>query len=696
MRFQGVSIIAITAAAVISLPANANEIAENYDDQIIVVTGETHGYGAAESASTKTDTPLIDVPQTITIVTRAQLDDQAQHSLSDVLRYVPGVTVGQGEGNRDQITLRGQNTTSDFFLDGVRDDVQYYRGLYNLERVEILKGPSALIFGRGGGGGVINRVQKSPDAASSFAAGRASVNSFGAYDISADLNAPINDKIAVRLNANYEELNSHRDFVGGTRYAWNPSVSAVLGDNWRASLSYEYVKDDRVLDRGIPSVSTGGATPNAPLRGYRDQFFGVPGVNKSVIEAQIAKLRIEGKLADNLAFSSSVLYGDYDKIYVNVYANAPADTVTNSVALAGYSDPTARKNYLAQANLLWDVDTGGVKHKILFGAEYGLQKTSNQRRNAVLSSPALSLLNPVFPSVTFNAPSADTKSDVEYFAVYAQNQIAIGEHLEIVAGLRFDSFDIRGTDFVPATDRRFARRDEKLSPRLGVILKPRDNISLYASYSRAFQPRSGNQFLTLTTTAENLAPEKFTNYEIGAKWDVQPGLNITAAVFKLDRTNATTPDPVNPALTINVGATRVKSAEFSVSGKITPQWQISGGYAYQDAVLRGNDSVRLAQVPKHQFSLWNRYNITDKLGAGIGVIHQSSQFAANRTVINTTKLPSFTRIDAGIFYDVSAKVKLQLNVENLFDTTYFSDAHNNNNITTGAPFNARASLAVKF
>ena len=696
MRYYGISILALTCVSFASMPAFANASEEANDDQAIIVTGTPQGYGTAAAASTKTDTPLIDTPQTITVITRDQLDDQAQRSLGDVLRYVPGVTVGQGEGNRDQITIRGQNTTSDFFLDGVRDDVQYYRGLYNLERIEVLKGPSALIFGRGGGGGVVNRVQKAPVFSENITTSRASVNSFGAYEIAADLNAPVSNKIAIRLNANYEKLNNHRDFYSGERYAWNPTATLALSDDWKLGLSYEYVKDDRVLDRGIPSVVNGAGVPNTPLTGYRDQFFGVPGVNKSVLEAQIAKLSLSGNVSQNLKFSAALLYGDYDKIYTNVYANGTLVTATNSVALAGYSDPTARKNYLAQANLLWDVVTGGIQHKVLFGAEYGIQKSRNQRLNALLSSPTLNLTTPVFPAVSFPTVVNDTVSNVTYAAAYVQDQISIGDHVMVVAGLRYDSFDIKGTDFAPVTDRPFARRDEKISPRLGLILKPQKNISLYASYSQSFQPRSGNQFLTLSTTTQNLAPEKFTSYELGAKWDIREGLSVNAALFQLDRTNATTPDPVNLAISTNIGATRVKGGELSVAGQVTNAWQISGGYAYQDAALRVNNSVRLAQVPKHQFSLWNRYNLSNKFGAGVGIIHQSSQYAAIRSAPTTTRLPAFTRIDAALFYDLSDKFKLQLNVENLFDTKYFSDAHNNNNISTGAPINARLSLAFKF
>ena len=702
MRLAVTSLSALATAIFLAAPVRA-DVADSYDaasaddQRTIIVTGANDGYVASNSVTaTKTDTPLIDVPQTINVVTREQLDDQSHHSLADVLRYIPGTTVGQGEGNRDQITLRGQNTTADFFVDGVRDDVQYYRGLYNIDRVEILKGPYALIFGRGGGGGIINRVQKSPVADEVFYAGQASVNSFGAYDFSADLNAPLSDIAAVRLNAVYEKLDSHRDFVGGERYAWNPYLAIALSPDWKLGLSYEYVNDDRVTDRGVPSIATVAGQPNRPIRGYRDQFFGVPGVNRTKLEAHIAKLRLDGKLAENLAFTGTILYGDYDKIYINVFANGAATAQNGTVALSGYSDPTKRENFIAQANLIWGIATGPVDHKVLLGIEYGDQQSANRRINGTLSNAMFNLANPVFPTVTFNVPNRNTVSDVKFFSAYVQDQISLGDHFDIVAGLRYDSFDIRGIDLFPVIDRSFARKDDKVSPRFGLIFKSQENVSIYSSYSRSFLPRSGDQFLTLSTTQQNLAPEKFTNYEVGAKWDIQRDLNVTLALFQLDRSNATTPDPLNPLQSINVGNTRTKGIEFAFTGRVTPNWQVSGGYAYQDAALRGNDSVRLGQVPKHQASLWNRYDINDAFGLGLGVVHQSSQFAAIRTSATTTRLPSFTRVDAALYYDISEAVQLQLNVENLFDTEYFSDAQNNNNISTGAPMNGRFTVRAKF
>lgn len=662
------------------------------DQQDIIVTGKKDGYLALDSVTaTKTDTPLIDVPQTISVVTREQLDDQAQYSLADVLRYVPGTTVGQGEGNRDQITLRGQNTTADFFLDGVRDDVQYYRGLYNIERVEILKGPYALIFGRGGGGGIVNRVQKTPQFGDLAASGRASVNSFGAYDIAADVNTPLGASAALRVNGSYERLDNHRDFYSGERYAVNPYIAADLGSGWRIGFSYEYVNDDRVVDRGIPSLGS------KPIAGYRDRFFGAPGVNYTTLEAHIGKLRLEGQLAANLTSSSTILYGDFDKVYSNVFANGPATASDGTVPLAGYIDPTKRQNFIAQTNLVWSVATGGIENKLLAGLEYGDQRSDNLRRDATLSSGRISLIDPVFPAVTFaGTASRDRTSTVTVLSAYAQDQIGIGEAFDLVLGLRYDRFEIKGVDRSPNPDRPFGRTDQKISPRLGLIVKPIAPLSLYASYSQSFLPRSGDQFLVLSTTEQNLAPEKFTNYEVGAKWSVLPGLALNATLFQLDRTNATTPDPANPGNSINVGQTRTRGAEIGLVGQVLRGWQVSGGYTYQDAKLRGNDFVRLAQVPENQFALWNRFDLAGAVGIGLGAIHQSSQFAAIRTSPTTTLLPAFTRFDLAFFYKLRTNAEVQLNIENLFDTTYYADAHNNNNISTGAPFNSRITARLRF
>ena len=333
--FASVSLAAIVANPVHASVQEAWE--EGFsDDQEIIVTGEKEGYVAISSAGLKTDTPLIDTPQTVSVVTREQLDDQALQDIGDILRYTPGASIGQGEGNRDQITIRGQNTTADFFVDGIRDDVQYFRPLYNIERVEIHKGPNAMIFGRGGGGGIINRVTKSPIADRQFGEATASVDSFGAFYLAGDLNLPVGDTAAFRLNGLYEEFNNHRDFYDGRRIAINPTFGAELDDKNRILLSYEYVDDDRAVDRGNPAeLRAAGdacsfADPCGPLAGYRDTLFGQPGTNRTTLQAHIVKLRVEHDFSDELRFSSTTQYGDYDKLYRNVY---PVDAVSNDIRL---------------------------------------------------------------------------------------------------------------------------------------------------------------------------------------------------------------------------------------------------------------------------------------------------------------------------------------------------------------------------
>ncbi len=707
--FTSVSLVAIAASPV---QATAQEVWEEgfVDDQEIIVTGEKEGYVAISSAGLKTDTPLIDTPQTVSVVTREQLDDQALQDIGDILRYTPGASIGQGEGNRDQITIRGQNTTADFFVDGIRDDVQYFRPLYNIERVEIHKGPNAMIFGRGGGGGIVNRVTKSPIADRQFGEATASVDSFGAYYLAGDLNLSVGDTAAFRLNGLYEEFNNHRGFYDGRRFAINPTFGAELDDTNRILLSYEYVDDDRAVDRGNPAElrasgnSCSLADPCGPLTGYRDTLFGQPGTNRTTLQAHIVKLRVEHDFSDELSFSSTTQYGDYDKLYRNVY---PVDArsndirltpVANSVTLDGYVDTTDRENYITQGNLLWTGETGAIGHSLLLGYEIGQQRSANARRDILFAASnddqvVVPLTDPIaVPAFTFPAFNRSTMSDLKFVSLYVQNQINIGDHFEIIGGVRFDRFDLDVNDIQNGL--LLSRTDEKFSPRFGAIYKPQENISIYASYAKSFLPRSGDQFLTLNPTNANLAPETFENYEIGVKWDLTPGLSLTTALFRLDRDDQSI--LLDNQGNSTLSGSRTEGVEFQLVGKLTDQLQINAGYSYLDGQQRnmntvGGQDLRLFQVPEHMISLWTKYDFTEQFAGGIGVTHQSSQFATND---NTVRIPAFTRVDAALYYDVSEQVQVQLNVENLLDETYYPSVHNNDNISTGEPLNAR--LTVKF
>ena len=671
-------------------PALAEAAADD-EAPAIIVYGRPDGYDIEKTpTATKTQTPLIDVPQAISVISREQLDDQAIATLGDALRYVPGVTLGQGEGHRDQITLRGQNSTADFFVDGIRDDAQYYRPLYNVERVEVLKGANALIFGRGGGGGVINRVSKAPEFGRTHGSVSGRIDSFGAWSLAADLGTPLSDQVGVRLNAAYENFGNHRQLYGGHFVGITPTIGLQLGDTTSATLTYEYVEDRRLTDRGVPS--RGGL----PLTGYDNTLFGSPTTNRSEVTAHLVHGRIDHAFSDTLSTNLSVQYANYDKFYSNVYPNA-AVTGANTVALAGYANGTDRTNLIGQGNLIWKGSTGGIGHTVLLGFEAGDQDTFNTRNNAVFPSGATVTLAETItiPPVTFPVRTSASQSNATFWSVYAQDQIDIGEHIKLVGGLRYDHFNISSVNLVSGFSGQ--RSDGKWSPRIGLILKPRENVSIYASYAKSFLPQSGDQFTVLDATTQALAPEEFRNLEAGVKWDITPALAFTAAVFRLDRSNTRATDPIS-GMVVQSGSSRAEGIEFSLVGRAAEGLDLSLGYALQDGEIRSTTAAapagrKLAQLPRHQASAWARYNVTPRLGLGLGVIHQSSTWA---TISNAVLLPAFTRIDAAAYYKVSDAVTVQLNVENLTDTDYFPAAHTDNNISTGKPLSAKATLRVKF
>jgi catecholate siderophore receptor len=704
--FLGCAAIALTVGS--SGVALAEEAAD--DGQTIIVTGRSDGYRAVETTSgTKTSVPILDVPQSISVVTSEQINDQAIRSVADLVRYIPGVSSGQGEGHRDQITLRGNNSTADFFVDGLRDDVQYFRSFYNVDRVEVHKGPNAMIFGRGGGGGILNRVTKGALIDQTQGSVTASGDTFGSVYVAGDANIAFG-QAALRVNAFSESLDNHRDAFGGTRFGINPTLGAQLGERIKVQLSYEYVRDDRVVDRGIPSAFAGTlATPAGPASGLRDRSFGVRGVSDADFDAHVVRLRTEAELTDSLKFSTQALYGDYNKVYSNVFAVTPVST-TGTVGIEAYRDPTKRKSIIAQGNLEWRVATGDIDHVILIGAEYTDQDTTNERINGffdplVLSSAnrrrTVALTNPlVIPAFAFVRGAAGNSNravatELKQASFYVQDQIGLGDKIDLIAGLRYDRFNLGFTNSFTA--QAFSRVDDLWSPRVGLVFKPVPQASLYVSYAKSFLPQSGDQFLSLDLTSAALKPEVFNNYEIGAKWDIKPDLSLTAAVYRLDRGNTRAAGAV-AGTTVLTGEQRSTGFELSLSGRITPQWQTSLGYAYTDAEITQTTTAapagrKVAQVPRHQLSLWNRYDISDRFGVGVGVYHQARQFA---TISNLTELPAYTRVDAALFVKFSDRINAQINIENLTDTTYFPVAHNDNNIATGAPINARFTLGVKF
>lgn len=690
-----------TVAADTGVGSDVGDVADA-DRPDIIVNGVRKGYATDETSSaTRTNTRLVDIPQSLTAISEEQIDDRAFRTVGDVLRAVPGAIAAQGEGNRDQIVLRGNNTTADFFVDGLRDDVQYYRPLYNLDRVEVLRGPNAMTFGRGGGGGIVNRVTKQP-VLSNFAAGGLSGDTFGSWYIDGDVNVQLTDNLATRINAVHEEFSNHRDFYAGHVTALNPVVKLFSGPATSLTVSYEYNDDDRVTDRGVPSVN------NRPVEGFRDTFFGSPAFNRLQFQAHVARGTLEHRFTDTLTVTQRLLYGVYDKYYRNVFVSGSVTGTgaTRRVPVQGYIDSTYRTNLLNQTDIVWRTQTGPVEHVILAGAEFGRQKTDSSRLNGFFDgvpgatgnnlTATAALTDPfITPPIVFRPGSGQrgTTGTAAIYAGYVQDQIKFGP-VELLLGLRHDSFTLNLTNLV--TQRQFNRSDSLWSPRAGLVVHPVASTSLYFSYARSFLPQSGDQFTALDPTTSNLKPERFDSFEVGAKWEPRPGLLIAADVYQLDRTNTRAAGPV-AGTTVLTGAQRSRGFEVEAQGAITAQWQISLAYALQEAKIVETTTAApagrsIGLVPRHSFTAFSRYDVTKRFGAGLGVSYVSDRFAS---ISNTTVLPGFTRVDAALYYKVSDTVEAQVNVENLFDAGYFPTAHTDNNISTGAPLNARATLRFR-
>ena len=697
----------LAAAVAIALSPAISAQDDNIEE--VLVQGRYLSNDALNSV--KTPTPVIDVPQSLSILTELQIEEQAFRDFGDVLRYTPGMAISQGEGHRDAIIIRGVQTTADFFIDGIRDDVQYFRPFYNVQQIEVLRGPNALLFGRGGGGGVVNRVQKTAQVGENFTSFNGGVDTFSAYTGGVDTNLSLSDDVALRINGYYEGLDNHRDFFDGERYAVNPTLTALFGEATRLTASYEYVNDDRIVDRGVPSrrVEDG---PNTPLTGYDDTFFGAPGGNDTTLEAHILRARIEHRLSEQMSANATVHYADYDKGYQNLY---PSDEVVvtdgrfDEVELDGYRDLTQRENLIVQANLVGEFRTGSFGHTLMLGGEFGDQATANARDDNVFAANGddqivIPFTDPLaVPDFSYSDAARDRESDVRYVSAYLQDQIDLTERFKVVLGLRYDVFDIDVFDFIEAgdgddVDGNFSREDTEVTPRLGFIYKPAENVSLYASYSETFLPRSGDQFLTLDLTSQGTRPQYFENREIGLKWDIGPRLSLTSAVFDLERESFTSIDPTDQEQVIVIDGSTTRGFEVQLVGNLTDRWSLSTGYSYLDGEVEradggGFDGNRTRQTPENMFSLWTRYDVTGRLSLAVGGTYQDSFFVRED---NATEVPDYTRVDAAAYYQATDSLRFQLNVENLLDEDYFPDAHSNDNISTGRPLNARLSVVMDF
>lgn len=642
----------------------------------------------------KTPVPVLDVPQSVSIVTDEDIRKQGFREISDIVRYIPGVNTSQGEGHRDAVVFRGIRSTADFYMDGVRDDVQYYRSLYNLEQVEVLRGPNALLFGRGGAGGIINRVTKKAVIGEEFGSVDVGTDTFGSLDLAYDYNVSSTDDSAFRINIHTDSLANHRDFYNGERVGINPTMRFVMSDDTTLDLSYEYIDHERFIDRGVPTIN------GAPDESLIDIVFGTPKINTTTLEATVFRGTISHVFSDTRKGNLTIHSSSFEKMYQNLYASGYDGTL---VTMDGYRDPTERDKFIISSNLVNEIKVGSVKHTILLGAELIDTENNNLRYDTFWSTTSddnevFDITRPMDFTVNADgiATSVDfattlkskTSSDIKVTSIYMQDQIDLTNNIKLMIGGRHDSFDITVADIKNMTSE--SRKDTEFSPRAGLVFKPSEEMSLYWSFSQSFLPRSGEQYKALSVTSARLDPDVFESNEIGLKYDISPRLNLTLSYFNSEQTRAERDN--NTGENSEVRGLTVDGLEVQLKGQLTDRLDVMVGFSSLDGETSSGGEPR--EIPDHTFSLYAKYQVNDKYGLAFGMTRQGElKIKDNNPGL---VLPKFTRVDLGAYYRFPNGLELQVNIENLNDELYFPHSHSTHQASVGEPFNARIFIRKDF
>ena len=680
------------ALLVYSIAIAANLSADEAVDEVVVKGKVLY---SDQVKALKTPTAIIDVPQSLSIITDEDIRKQGIREIGDIVRYTPGVSTSQGEGHRDSVVFRGVRSTADFYQDGNRDDVQYFRSLYNVDQVEILRGPNALLFGRGGTGGIINRVTKKAQIGETFGSFDIGADDFGAFDFAADYNTSTGDNTALRLNLHNDSLENHRDMYDGDRTGFNPTVKIQMSDRTTLDLSYEYADHERFIDRGIPTAN------GKPVEALKDVVFGTSDINVTTLEADIFRGILTTDFSNTSKGIFSITSSEFEKLYQNLYASG-YDLDTNVVTLDGYRDPTERENLIISANLVNELQIGGATHTLLIGAEIVDTDNQNERFDTYWSTSekdkeSFNVSRPlniatnsagVATGVDFTTKlKSRTASDIEVTSVYIQDQIDLSDKWVVLLGGRLDQFDITVDDIKAGTSQ--SREDDEFSPRAGIIYKPEDNVSLYLSYSESFLPRSGEQYKKLTADSAALDPDVYEGTEIGVNWDITPDLSLRASYFDSEQTIATRDESGEGAEVLGL---QVDGIELEIKGQVSDQLYVSFGYSDMDGETSSGGEPR--EIPENTMSLWTAYQVNDSFGYALGVTRQGESNISNNKP--GLILPDYTRVDFAAFYDVSEDLTVRLNIENITDEVYFPHSHSTHQASVGEEVNARLSITRRF
>ena len=649
--------------------------------------------------SMKPPAPILNVPQTVTIITDEDILDQGFRAIADIVRYVPGVVTTQGEGHRDALVIRGVRTTADFYQDGMRDDVQYYRSLYNVDQVEVLKGPNALLFGRGGTGGLINRVSKKALIGETFTGLNVGLDSFGAGDFAIDGNLEVNDSVAFRLNAHSDSLANHRDQYDGQRFGINPTMTFAVDSATMMDLSFEYLDHERYIDRGIPTAN------GAPVDALNGITYGTDG-NIHTTEASILRGSLVHNYSDSGKINLTVAANDFNKMYQNLYVNGFDGT---NVELKGYNDVTLRETTTISFSNVNEFDRG----TLTVGLDILDTENQNTRFNSYFdnqNSASSGVANSFLATNTSfqidkdgNRTALDYTSDIktkadtdlEVTSLYLSGNIDLSDQWIMVLGARYEQVDTSIKKYTVASGRSAlttgsattSRDDSNVSPRLGVIYKPQNNMSLYLSYSESFIPKSGEQYKSWGSNAA-FDPDVYENTELGFKYDMESGISLAVSYFD-QQTVKGQEDGVGGSEVIGM---EIDGFEIGIAGQINEQNSINFGLTSVDATASAGTG-KVKEVPELTWSLWYTHQANDLFGLSFGAIYQDEQIIKSE---GGPLLPDFTRIDMAMTLTPTETDTVRINIENLGDETYYPHSHSTHQVSVGESQNVRISYQKSF
>jgi iron complex outermembrane receptor protein len=660
------------------------------------VTGEgREGYSPRNSSTaTGTDTPLRDIPQSIQIIPRAVIEDRDAQQLGAALETAASVADTGGRGVSvfgPGFLIRGFNTGGGLYREGVQTFSLGPLSTNDLERIEVLRGPASVLYGQGEPGGIINLVPKKP-LSEPFYSLSVGGDGFGSYNGLVDFSGPItNDRtLRYRLNVSYNDFNGFRNPVDGNELLISPIITWDITPKTSLDLYSQYTKNRENIDQGLVAGSNG--IIDLP----RDRFLGEDFSEFSQDQFNIG-YRLNHEVNESLTLRHNLNYQSYSpRRYSPLFDSL--DETTGELGRLAYFAGGKYQRFFVNAEALGRFNTGSVSHQVLAGVQYRNTAEQPEFQFSNLYSP-INIFNPIYTGIPYATEPEFFRDDtIKTLSFYLQDQINLLPNLKLLAGVRFDTAEqFRTTQVIDEPRDEFRQTDSAFSPRVGIVYEPIKPLSLYASYSTSFQPSFGASRNLDDATFE---PELGRQFEVGVKWDITERLLFTAALFDIRRQNVQTPDPNDPLFTVQTGEVTSQGFELGIGGEILPGWNITANYTGLNAFVSQDNTEllgnRLANVPDSQFSLWTTYRIQQGslqgLGFGMGLF-SVSQRAGNS--LNTFNLPAYFRVDAGLFY-ARNNWRAQLNIQNLFNTTYFLSSDEFLSVIPGAPFTVSARVTVKF